>query len=160
MMKKIKRPEDSKLQIIIKCLMTAVFAWSGFFWSGITVLNFFLINQEHKNLATGFLASSLILLLCLVLCWLRLYIAQFIPCVVGLIAYLIPAREMIDHAAETGVLFKPTFEQRYLPIIAFALLGLVLFALRVMALVSEKMKRDDEYNNRPAESILEKRKDD
>lgn len=158
-MKKIERPLDKTFHLIIKWLMTAIFAWSGVIWSGMTVLQFSINSPEHSNLAWGFLAGSLILLLCLILCWVRLYILQIVPCVVGLIVYLDPAKEMIDHAEQTGVLFKPTFEQRYLPMLAFAILALALFVARILRIAADRAQREEEYNNRPSESILDKHKD-
>lgn len=143
-------------QIIIKCLMTAVFLWSGFFWSGVTILQFFINNTEHRNLAIEFSVSSALLLICLILCWLRFYILQFIPGMIGFIAFLNPVKEMMDHVADTGVIFKPTFEQRYLPMIAFAIFSLALLLIRILGIISEKAKREEEYNNRPTESIFDK----
>lgn len=159
-MKKIKRPEDKPIHIVLKVAMTVIFLWSGFFWSGVTVLQFFINNQEHRNLAIEFFTASVILFFGLLLSWLRLYIVQFIPSIIGFIAFLNPAREMIDHAAETGVIFKPSFELRYLPVIGFAILSLVLLILRVGSIVSEKSRVTEEYNNRPSESILDKHREE
>lgn len=156
----MKRPIDKNLHIIVKVLMTAIFLWSGLIWGGVTILHIFLNDNSNSQLVPGFLAGSLILLAGLILAWVRLYILQLIPCLVGLIVYLQPAREMIDHAADTGVIFKPTFEQRYLPMIGFAILSLVLFIMRVYSVVSARIEKQEEYNNRPAESILEKRHDE
>lgn len=155
-MNKLKRRADKTPQIIIKCLMTAVFLWSGFFWSGVTILQFFINNTEHRNLAIEFSVSSALLLICLILCWLRFYILQFIPGMIGFIAFLNPVKEMMDHVASTGVIFKPTFEQRYLPMIAFAIFSLALLLIRILGIISEKAKREEEYNNRPTESIFDK----
>lgn len=140
--------------------MTAIFLWSGFFWSGVTALQFFINDQSNIHLAAGFFAGSAVLLAALLLAWFRLYILQFIVCLAGLAIYLRPAREMIDHSAETGVLFKPTFEQRYLPIIGFAILAMVLFILRVYGIVSKKQEQREAFNNLPTESILDKKSDD
>ncbi len=155
-MNKLKRTADKTPQIIIKCLMTAVFLWSGFFWSGVTILQFFINNTEHRNLAIEFSVSSALLLICLILCWLRFYILQFIPGMIGFIAFLNPVKEMMDHVADTGVIFKPTFEQRYLPMIAFAIFSLALLLIRILGIISEKAKREEEFNNRPTESIFDK----
>ncbi len=155
-MKKSIRPADGKFQTAVKVIMSLVFAWSGFFWSGVTALQFFINNTSHKNLAVGFFTASLVLLLGLVLCWARLYILQVIPSIVGIIMFLSPAREMIDHAADTGVIFKPSFEVRYLPVIAFGILSLVLFAVRVYGIISARNERREEFNNLPSESVLEK----
>lgn len=155
----MKRPNDKKIHTAVKVLMTALFAWSGF-WSGMATLQFFINNTAHIDLAKGFLLGTLILLAGLLLAWFRLYILQAVVCAVGLIAFLKPAREMIDHAAETGVLYKPTFEQRYMPIIGFSIMSLVLLILRIYAVVSAKMERQEELDNRPAQSILEKRSDE
>ena len=155
-MNKPKRAADKTPQIIIKCLMTAVFLWSGFFWSGVTILQFFINNTEHRNLAIEFSVSSALLLICLILCWLRFYILQFIPGMIGFIAFLNPVKEMMDHVADTGVIFKPTFEQRYLPMIAFAIFSLALLLIRILGIISEKAKREEEFNNRPTESIFDK----
>ena len=156
----MKRPEDKKFHTIIKVLMSAVFAWSGFFWSGVTALQFFINDQSNAHLSSMFLAGSIVLLIALLLAWARLYILQFIVCLVGLAVYLRPAREMIDHAADTGVLFKPTFEQRYLPMVGFAILAMVLFILRVSSIISKKLEQREEFNNRPTESILDKKSED
>ena len=79
-------------QIIIKCLMTAVFLWSGFFWSGVTILQIFINSTE----------------------------------------------------------------QRYLPMIAFAIFSLALLLIRILGIISEKAKREEEFNNRPTESIFDR----
>ena len=155
----MKRPIDNKIHIAVKVLMTAIFLWSGLFWSGVAILQFFINDTSNAHLAASFLWGDVILLAGLILAWARVYILQLIPCLVGLIVYLQPAREMIDHAADTGVLFKPTFEQRYMPMIGFAILSLVLFILRVYSVVSSRIEKQEEFNNLPAESILEKRSD-
>lgn len=155
----MKRPTDKKIHTYIKVLMTAIFLWSGLIWSGMAILQFFINDTSNAHLASKFLLGDVILLAGLILAWARVYILQLIPCLVGLIIYLQPAREMIDHAAETGKLFKPTFEQRYLPIIGFAILSFVLFILRVYAVVSSRIEKQEEFNNLPAESVLEKRSD-
>lgn len=156
----MKRPSDKNIHLAVKVIMTAIFLWSGFFWSGVTMLNFFINNTEYSYLSVQFLAGSLILLLSLLLCWFRFYILQIIPCVIGLIVFLRPAREMIDHAAETGILFKPTFELRYLPIIGFAILSAALLMVRIWELAAAHIERQDEFNNRPTESVLDKHREE
>lgn len=140
--------------------MTVLYLWSGFFWAGVTALNFYINDLSNVHLAHRFVAGSIILLAALVLAWLRFYILQIIPCIIGLIVFLTPAREMIDRAAETGVLFKPTFELRYLPIIAFAIFSLILFILRIWGIASAKAERRSEYDNSPSESVLDKHHED
>ena len=98
----MKRPTDKPIHIVAKSAMTAVYLWSGFFWSGVAILNFWLNDPSDSHLSVGFLAGSLILLASLILCWLRLYILQIIPCIAGLAVYLKPAREMMDKAARLG----------------------------------------------------------
>lgn len=157
----MKRPTDKPIHIVAKSAMTAVYLWSGFFWSGVAILNFWLNDPSDSHLSVGFLAGSLILLVSLILCWLRLYILQIIPCIAGLAVYLKPAREMMDRAARlTEVTFKPTFEQRYMPIIGFALLSLALFIARIWQIFSARAEKKREFNDLPAESILEKRRDE
>lgn len=153
---KIKRPADKVGHKILKIAMMAVYLWSGFFWAGVTALNFLINDLSNVHLAYRFAAGSLVLLLGLILAWLRLYVLQIIPCMAGLAVFLNPAREMIDRAAETGVLFKPTFEQRYLPIIAFAIFSLVLFILRVWGIFAARAERKNEFDNMPTESVLDK----
>ncbi len=159
-MKKFTRPADTALYTVIKTVMTVIFLWSGALWSGIAVLQFTINSRDHLNLAVGFGISSLILLSGLILCWTRLYILQFFPCLVGLIIFLNPAREMIDHAASTAVIFKPSFEVRYLPMIAFAILSLVLLILRIYSIYSKRSDEKEKFNNLPSESILDKHRDE
>ena len=156
----VKRPEDKKLHLIAKMIMTAIFLWSGFFWSGATIINFYMLKPEYSHLSPQFLAGSLVTLLALILCWLRFYILQIFPCAIGLILYLRPVKEMMDHVAGRGVYFKPTFEQRYLPMIGFAILSVALFIIRLWQIFSAKAERRSEFDNSPAESILEKRRDE
>lgn len=150
------RPLDSKAQIAVKVIMTLIFAWSGLFWSGVTVLQFYINDPLNSHLATGFLVGSLLLLLGLVLCWFRLYMIQFPVCVAGFIVYLMPTREMIDHVAGSGVIFRPTFEQRYLPMAGLMILSFALLTVRVWKIFSSKAKKKEEFNNSPSESILDK----
>ncbi len=159
-MTKYRRPIDKAPHIVVKLAMTAIFLWSGFFWSGVTVLNFYINDLSNVRLANLFLAGSAILLAALLLCWFRLYIVQMIFTVAGLAVYLIPSAEMVNRAARTGVPFKPTFEQRYLPVIGFAILALVLFIIRIWQLAAARIERRQEFDNRPTESVLEKHREE
>lgn len=156
----MKRPSDTKAHIFIKAVMTAIFLWSGFFWSGVTIVNFALLNTEYSHLAYQFVAGSLLLLFALVLCWLRLYILQIIPCAVGLAVFLTPTREMIAHVEGSGAVFKPSFELRYLPVIGFAILAAALCIIRIWQIISDRAEKKNEYNNRPTESILDKHREE
>lgn len=147
------------MQKFIKILMTLIFLWSGFFWSGVTVYNYYVLNPEYPHLATEFLIGSLILALGLVLCWLRFYIIQFIPTAIGLLVFLIPTREMIEHVKNSGVYFTPTFEVRYLPMVGFAILSFVLFIVRIWQIAAKRIQEREEYNNRPTESVLDRHKE-
>lgn len=64
---------------------------------------------------------------------------------------------MIDVAAKSDVVFKPSFELRYVPVLALAGFSFVLAVLSIARAVSERKTAEEEYNNRPAQSILEKR---
>lgn len=158
-MKMPERSQDKVYHTVLKVIMTAAFLWSGFFWSGVTVIWCFIdVTGTHMNLAYEFLTGSAVLLIALVLCWLRLYLIQIIPAIAGIILFLNPAREMIDHAASTGVVFKPTFEQRFMPAAGFAAISLIFFIIKIVEIMGERMAKKEEYNNRPAESILDKHK--
>ncbi len=157
----MKRPADKPVHIVAKAAMTAVYLWSCFFWSGVAILNFWLNDPVDSHLSVWFLAGSAVLLAALVLCWLRFYIIQILPSIVGLAVYLKPAREMMDKAADLKeVVFKPTFEQRYMPVVGFALLALALFIARVWQIASARAEKKREFNDLPTESILEKRRDE
>ena len=61
-MTKYRRPIDKAPHIVVKLAMTAIFLWSGFFWAGVTVLNFYINDLSNVRLANLFLAGSAILL--------------------------------------------------------------------------------------------------
>ncbi len=156
---KIKRQPDSKLHIFAKILLTAIYLWSGFFWSGVSVI-YYIIEPDMTHIAVEFLISSALLLISLVLCWFRLYIWQFPFCVIGLAVYLQPAAELIRLANQREVYFKPSFELRYLPVIAFGVIALILFAYRFWQRITLKAAKQSEFDNSPTQSILEKRRDE
>lgn len=155
----MKRQNDNAAAIIAKVLMSAVYLWSGFFWSGVTVYNFAVLNTEYSYLAKEFVVGSALLLAALLLCWFRLYIIQFAPAVAGIIVFLIPAREMIQHVEGTGVYFKPSFEARYLPIIVFGVLSAALLIGRIWNIFSTHAEARERFNDQPTESVLDKHKE-
>lgn len=156
----MKRRPDKAVHKVVKVAMTLIFLWSCFFWSGVTVLNFLINDTDFSYLATGFLVGSGLVLISLILCWLRFYFIQIIPCIAGLIVYLSPAREMIDRAAKIEVEFKPSFELRYLPTVAFGILSLCLFIGKIYLLFAERAKKREEFDNMPTESVLDKHHDE
>lgn len=155
-----KRPADAGVQTFAKIVMTLIFLWSGFFWSGVTIYNYYRLNPEYSYLSTEFLIGSSVILAGLILCWLRLYILQLPVTAVGFIVFLAPVREMIEHVKGTGVYFSPTFEVRYLPIIGLMILSAALFIGRIWQVFSKRSAEREEYNNRPSESILDKHHED
>lgn len=159
----MQRPIDKPIHTFTKVIMTAIWLWSCFFWCGITMLYFLLERADvadSRAIAVKMFAGSVILLAALILSWLRLYIIQIVPSVAGLIVFLNPVREMMDHVANTGAVFKPGFEVRYLPTAAFAILSLCLLIVRLWGIHTAKAARLEEYNSSPAASILDKRNDE
>lgn len=152
----MKRPEDIKIYIAVKAAMTLVFLWSGVFWSGITALNFFINTPEYKKTGAWLLLGSGVILCGLILCWLRLYALQFIFCAAGFAVYIVPVKEMFDHVEGTGAYFKPSFELRYLPMIAVLILSAALFIIRIWLFFARRSEKKNEFYNSPSESILDK----
>ena len=155
----MKRPQDKAAHIAAKIVMTLTFLWSGFFYSVIPVITY-INNEELSHISYRLMTAFPFLLVGLILCWLRLYIPQFPFCAVGLVIFIGPVTELIDLASKKDVIFKPSFELRYMPIIAFGIISLVLFLTRLWQIISARVERRREYDNRPTESILEKRSDE
>lgn len=153
------RYKDTRFTLFVKIIMTAVYAWSCFFWAGVTILNFYINMPEYSYLATGFLTGSIFMTVGLVLLFLRFHISQFPFIVAGTVIFLKNAGEMIDVAVKSEVVFKPSFELRYVPVIAIAGFSFVLVVMSIARIVAERKSAEEEYNNRPAQSILEKRND-
>ena len=137
------RYKDTKFTLFVKIVMTAVYLWSCFFWAGVTILNFYINTPEYSYLATGFLTGNIFITIGLVLVFLRFHITQFPFFVTGTV--------------KSDVVFKPSFELRYVPVLALAGFSFVLAVLSIARAVSERKTAEEEYNNRPAQSILEKR---
>ena len=156
----MKRPSDNAATIIAKILMTAIYLWSGFFWSGVTVYNFLVLNTEYSYLAGGFIAGSALLFASLLLCWFRLYIVQLFPAIAGIIVFISPAREMIGHVSGSGVYFTPSFEARYLPVVLFGILSAALVIGRVWQIFAKRAEERSRFNDLPSESILEKHREE
>lgn len=149
------RYADNKLTIAIKILITLIFIWSCFLWSGATIFNFYIRMPEYSHLATGMLTGSVLILISLILMYLRMYMLQLPFCIVGSIFYLNQASEMIDRAIENGIVFKPSFEQRYLPEIGILIFSIVLAILHFWSVESKRIAAKNEFNNSPAKSILD-----
>ncbi len=140
------RYDDWAFTIILKIVAVAAFLWSGFFWSGVTILNFYMFNTDESYRATGFLVASIFLIISIVLMFLRMYIIQFPFCVVGSVVYLIQAGELID-AIESYTI-------RYIPEIAILIVSLILFMLHLARVISRSMGEREKLDTAPAESII------
>ena len=153
--KKNSRDKEPVIMLIAKSAMIILFLWSGFFWSGVTIINFYMYNTEYSYLATQFLIGSSFLLVSLILCLLRKYILQFVFCVMGLIPYLMGAGEMMGVAETTGVVFNPSFELRHLPILVFVFISLLFAMMKIWQNTTKKIERRNEFDNSPTKSILD-----
>lgn len=149
------RYTDNKLTIAAKVLITLIFVWSCFLWSGATIFNFYIRMPEYSHLATGMLTGSILIFISIVLMYFRMYILQLPFCVVGSIFYLNQASEMIDRAIETEIVFKPSFELRYLPEIVVLLLSIALAMIHFWSIESKRIAAKNEFNNSPSKSILD-----
>lgn len=149
------REKEPIIMLVAKSAMIILFAWSGFFWSGVTIINFYAFDPTYSYLATEFLIGSLLFLSALILCCLRKYILQFAFCAAGLIPYLMAVNEMMDVAETTGVVFKPSFELRYLPIFVFALISLIFAMMQIWKNTLKRIEIRNEFDNRPTKSILD-----
>lgn len=149
------RLTDTKSTKFLKLVSTAIFAWSGFFWAGVTILNFYINMPNSSHLAQNFLIGTVLLLASLILCWFRFYILQLPICAVGTVFFLIASAEMIDTARFSGLEFKPSFELRYLPIIGMSVISLILAMIQIWDLISKKIEDNNKFNNSPSKSILE-----
>ena len=150
-----RRLTDTKSTKFLKILSTAIFAWSGFFWAGVTILNFYINMPESSHLAQNFLIGTILLFVSLLLCWFRFYILQVPICAVGTVFFLIASAEMIDTARFQGLEFTPSFELRYMPIIGLAAISLVLAMIQIWNLIAKRIEKNNEFNNSPSKSILD-----
>ena len=148
-----KRYSDNKLTIGMKILFSLVYAWSCFFWGGVTVINFYWFMPQEAHLASGFLIGDIFITLGLIACWLRCYILQFPLNVIGGSIYLVNAGEMIDNSAKT--VSTPAFELRYMPVAIILILSLCLLVLQLISFFAKRSQAKEEYNNRPSGSILD-----
>ncbi|MCD8344860.1 MAG: hypothetical protein LUC38_02730 [Oscillospiraceae bacterium] len=140
------RYDDWAFTIILKIVAVVAFAWSGFFWSGVTILNFYMFNTDESYRATGFLVASIILIISIVFMFLRMYTIQFPFCVVGSIIYLIQAGQLIDKIE--------SYTMRYIPEIVILIASIILFMLHLARAISTSMGEKESRNTAPAESII------
>lgn len=148
---------ENPIVILAKIFATVVYAWSGFFWAGATAYNFYFLTKDpdYYHLATWFSLGSLLVLAGIILCWKKCYVWQFPFVSVGTLLFVVAAAEMIDSAERTAVLFTPTFEWRYLPILAVELVSVIFFIVKSYTVLSSRKKLKDDFNNSPAKSILD-----
>ncbi len=140
------RYDDWAFTIFLKIVALLAFLWSGFFWSGATILNFYMFNTDESYRATGFLTASILLLVSIVLMFLRMYIVQFPICVVGSAIYLVQAGQLIA-AIES-------YTMRYIFEIVILIVSIILFALHLARVVSKSLDEKGRFNTSPAESII------
>ncbi len=138
-----------------KLLMLAVYLWSGFFWGGATIYNFYFLTKTETHLATMLLIGSSCLLLSLILSFAKKYIFQMPFALAGTVLYCVVAAEMMAVAKKTAVVFTVAFEYRYLPAILFGVLSLALFGYKAYTLIMAKKNAQEEYDNLPSKSILD-----
>ncbi len=140
------RYDDWALTIFLKIVALLAFLWSGFFWSGVTIINFYQFNTAESYRATGFLVASILLLISIILMFLRMYIIQFPVCVVGSVIYLIQAGQLIDKIESYTV--------RYIIEIVILIVSIILFMLHMARVISRTMAENEKINTAPAESII------
>lgn len=140
------RYDDWAFTIFLKIVALLAFLWSGFFWSGVTIINFYQFNTAESYRATGFLVASILLLISIVLMFLRMYIIQFPICVVGSVIYLVQAGQLID-AIES-------YTVRYIFEIVILIVSIILFMLHLARVISRSMAENEKINTAPAESII------
>lgn len=143
------------LILIAKSAMLILFAWSGFFWSGVSIYNFYKLDPEYSYIATRFLIGSVLLLVSLNLCFFRKYILQFAFTFAGAIPFLMAATEMIEVAVKTEVEYTPSFELRYLPIIAFVIISFCLAMVKTWQNIAKRTEERNKFDNSPTKSILD-----
>lgn len=142
---------DNKLTKAIKAIITAVYLWSGLFWAGITIIYFYFFDTVNIHLAVNMMIADVFLTASLIMIYFRLYIIQLPFTAVGEFFYLISASEMINHAAKNNLVYKVSFEARYMPVVVILILGIVLAVLQIRRIIA----RREELNNRPSKSILD-----
>lgn len=146
---------ENPLMMLGKILMCCAYAWSGFFWAGATIYNFYELTPQYSHLATIFLIGTLCVLVGIIMCWKKKYILQFPFVAVGTVLFMVATSEMMESAEKTAVVFTPSFELRYLPILAVTLLSLIFFIIKAYTVISTKKRIRDSFNNSPAKSILD-----
>ncbi len=144
------RLKDTKFTIFLKIVSTAIFAWSGFFWAGVSILNFYWSGNPN-NYGDKFLFGSIFLLISLIGCWLRFYILQLPLCITGTILYLIPAYDIITVTVNTD----NNWSLKFMPVVGMTMISLVFAMLQIWNLISKKIEKQNEFNNRPSKSILD-----
>ena len=156
-MKKLldSRYRDNPFTIVLKVIQTLVFAWSCFFWGGVTILNFYINDTENSHLADGFLIGTMLIAVSVILCYMRAYLVQLPFCAVGIVVYLVNAGEMIDVADVTQVVFTPSFELRYMPSVAVIIISCALCMLQIWSLIAKREAKKNEFNNSPTKSIFD-----
>lgn len=149
------RYPGNKLTVVVKFFFTVIYAWSCFFFGGITIINFFFYKPEYSHLASGFLIGCTFITIGFIMVYFRLFILQLPFIAVGGAIYLVNAGELIDNAARMKAVFKPSFELRHLPVIAMITLSVIIAIIQIWRLISLKSAEKEEYNNRPSGSILD-----
>lgn len=149
-----KYPKNKGI-FIFKLFAAVVFLWSCFFWAGVTIINFYFFMPEFSYLATEVLIGSLLITVSMVLMFLRYYIAQLPFCIAGTAVYLTAAAEMIDTAEKSIGVFKPTFGQRYMPVVLILIISLSLAVIQIWSVISKNIEEKNRYNNSPSKSILD-----
>ncbi|MCD7805374.1 MAG: hypothetical protein LUH03_09610 [Oscillospiraceae bacterium] len=140
------RYDDWAFTIFLKIVALVAFLWSGFFWSGVTIINFYQFNTAESYRATGFLIASILLLISIILMFLRMYIIQFPICVVGSVIYLVQAGQLID--------VIESYTTRYIFEIVILIASIILFMLHLARVISKSMAESEKINTAPAESII------
>lgn len=147
--------KEPLIVLIAKSAMLILYLWSGFFWSGVTIINFYINDPEYSYISTWMLIGSILLMLSLVFSFKRRYILSLPFMAVGTFVFLNPVSDMIDIATQTGVEFTPSFELRYIPIVAFSIISLALSMYGIWKKESKKIEERNKFYNSPTKSILD-----
>lgn len=162
--KKLMRSE-SEVYLILKIVLLIPFLYSGFFWGLIAAIN--LMNGgEYKNDAVIMLVGICLGLVGIIICFFRLYIIQFIFTLSSTILYMVSANSIVGRTIaqeadglitvdERGKYLSDALEIRHYPYIFFGIFALMLFAWKVVQIITERKEKIERERNAPTKSILE-----
>lgn len=165
--KRIRPSGEPIYYLILKLLMIVPFAYSGFFYGGVTIVGMigkYIEPMPPKWVLVTLSVGTAVMLAGIIFAFFKKYIVSFVLCTGGAAAFLKGGNYLINRIQEkleTSAVdsslqnMDKEYMWRFYPIAALAVISLVLLVCSIIRKFIERRKKQYEKDTAPVESIVD-----